>query len=132
MTNNSNTTGIVTIRKMNEATIWYLNDRKHRIDGPAIEYDDGGVEWYKDGLLHREDGPAINYVSGYKAWWLNGQIHRVDGPAVEFSNGRLGWYINGKDVTSEVNEWLGLQNITLPMNNYELLFFILTFVGEGS
>ena len=26
--------------------IWYLNDKRHREDGPAVEYADGSKEWY--------------------------------------------------------------------------------------
>ena len=28
---------------------WYLDDKRHRIDGPAVEYVYGGKEWYLDG-----------------------------------------------------------------------------------
>ena len=30
----------------------------HRLQGPAVEHDDGSKEWYQKGLLHRLDGPA--------------------------------------------------------------------------
>jgi len=51
----------------------YLNDlgKLHRLDGPAIEYDDGTKHWYINGKLHREDGPAIEYPSGHKIWFLD-------------------------------------------------------------
>ena len=29
--------------------------------------------WRLDGKIHREDGPAIEYASGDKEWWLNGE-----------------------------------------------------------
>ena len=29
--------------------------------------------WYLNGKRHREDGPAIEYANGYKEWWLNGK-----------------------------------------------------------
>jgi hypothetical protein len=32
-----------------------------------------GTIWYLNDKLHREDGPAIEYADGYKAWWLNGK-----------------------------------------------------------
>ena len=38
---------------------YYQNDKLHREDGPAIEFEDGSVQWYKNNLLHREDGPAV-------------------------------------------------------------------------
>ena len=28
---------------------WYLNGKRHREDGPAIEYSDGGKSWYLNG-----------------------------------------------------------------------------------
>ncbi len=30
--------------------------------------------WYLNEKLHREDGPAVEYVNGFKAWWLNGKL----------------------------------------------------------
>ena len=73
---------------------YYVNNKLHREDGPAIEYDDGDKEWYKNGLLHREDGPAIENANGYKAWHKNGKYHREDGPA-EIFLGITRWYFNG-------------------------------------
>jgi hypothetical protein len=52
---------------------WYLNNKLHREDGPAIEYENGDIWWMKDDLLHREDGPAIEYSDGTKEWCLNGK-----------------------------------------------------------
>jgi hypothetical protein len=52
---------------------WWLNDKLHREDGPAIEYADGDKFWYLNDKLHREDGPAIEYTKGYKSWYLNGK-----------------------------------------------------------
>jgi len=33
----------------------------------------GDKVWYLNGKRHREDGPAIEYADGYKAWYLNGK-----------------------------------------------------------
>jgi len=38
------------------------------------------------GEWHRLDGPAIEYLDGGKEWWINGKLSRVDGPAIEFSD----------------------------------------------
>jgi hypothetical protein len=46
------------------ATTWYINGKRHREDGPAIEYSDGGKAWYINDKRHREDGPAIEYSDG--------------------------------------------------------------------
>ena len=36
-------------------------------------FNDGTKRWYLNGKRHREDGPAIEWIDGYKAWYLNGQ-----------------------------------------------------------
>lgn len=61
----------VPVRKDNK-TIWVVGNKLHRIDGPAVEWDDGDKEWCINGLFHREDGPAIDYINGHQEWWLNG------------------------------------------------------------
>ena len=53
---------------------WYLNNRLHRPDGPAIEHSGGGNEWYFNGKRHRTDGPAHDFI-GNKWWYLNGVKH---------------------------------------------------------
>ena len=52
---------------------WYLNDQRHREDGPAIEYANGDKFWYLNDQLHREAGPAVEYADGGKYWYLNGE-----------------------------------------------------------
>jgi len=52
---------------------WYLNDRLHREDGPAVEYVDGDKWWYFHGKPHRLDGPTVEYTNGYKSWWYYGE-----------------------------------------------------------
>ena len=83
---------------------WYLNDQRHREDGPAEEYPNGTKKWFLHGKLHREDGPAIEWgVGGCKEWYLNGERHREDGPAVEWADGTKRWYFN--DVKLSETEW---------------------------
>ena len=77
---------------------WFLNDKLHREDGPAIEYADSHKEWYFNGKCHRENGPAVEYADGTKHWYLNGMRHREGGPAVECSNGAKIWWLHGKQV----------------------------------
>ena len=36
-----------------------------------VKVDDYGKCWYLDDKLHREDGPAIERKSGTKYWYLN-------------------------------------------------------------
>jgi hypothetical protein len=80
---------------------WFLNGKRHREDGPAIEWANGDKAWFLNGKLHREDGPAFEYSNGDKSWHLNGKIHREDGPAVEYADGRKYWYLNDEDLTEE-------------------------------
>ena len=68
----------------------------HRLDGPAVEWLDGGRQWFVNGDRHRLDGPAIEHANGSKLWWVNNKQHRIDGPAVEYASGRKEWYVNGK------------------------------------
>ena len=56
------------VEKYEYVTFYYLNNKFHRIDGPAIEYSNGDKWWLQNGLWHRIDGPAIEYADGDK-WW---------------------------------------------------------------
>jgi hypothetical protein len=64
----------------------------------------GTKEWYLDGKRHRVDGPAIEYADGTKCWYLNGKRHRTDGPAIEYADGCKSWYLHGKQLTEA--QWL--------------------------
>ncbi len=66
----------------------------------TVEVSDNGTKcWYLNDKLHREDGPAVEYSNGDKLWYLNDKQHREDGPAVEFANDDKFWYLNGKQLT---------------------------------
>ena len=80
---------------------WYQNDKRHRVDGPAVESASGEKNWYSNGKRHRTDGPAVEYADGTKFWYSNGECHRIDGPAIEFPHGGKRWLLNGKDLTEE-------------------------------
>ncbi len=62
---------------------------------------DGDKEWWLNGRRHRTDGPAIEWADGDKVWFLNGRYHRTDGPAIEYADGDKEWHLNGKYVTEE-------------------------------
>jgi len=53
--------------------LWYLDDKLHRTDAPAVEWADGSKHWYQNNKLHRVDGPAYEDASGTKCWWLDGK-----------------------------------------------------------
>lgn len=55
-----------------ERSEWWLNGRRHRVDGPARILKGGSEEWFRHGKRHRKDGPAIEWNSGEKEWYLNG------------------------------------------------------------
>ena len=94
---------------------WKLNGKRHRLDGPAVEWP-GGRYWYQNGELHRLDGPAKEWNSGHKEWYQNDKLHRLDGPAVERAGGSKIWYINNKaysekDYPTAVNIYKGLEDL---------------------
>ena len=64
-------------------------------------YSDGSKFWFLNGKRHREDGPAVESATGNKEWYLNGKQHREDGPAVEYADGTKSWYLNGEKYTEE-------------------------------
>lgn len=61
------------MKKVSKNYISYFNEQgeRHREDGPAVEYNDGGKEWWVNGKLHREDGPAVEHKSGYDKYYFN-------------------------------------------------------------
>jgi len=68
-------------------------------DGLTYEvetYPSGDKYWLYKNKRHRLNGPAIEYVNGYKSYYINGKLHRLNGPAVEYINGTKYYYINGK------------------------------------
>ncbi len=49
----------------------------HKLDGPAIEWTDGGREWFQNGIKHREDGPAFIYFNADKKWLINNVAYKT-------------------------------------------------------
>ena len=53
------------------------NGLLHRLDGPAVEGDDGSWVWYRNGKIHCECGPAVHLVFDnnriIEQFWLNGR-----------------------------------------------------------
>ena len=83
---------------------WYQNGKRHRTDGPAVEYANGNKRWYQNGKLHRTDGPAIEYTSGTKYWYIEGK---------EYTKGEFDAIVNApkvKELTmSEISKLLGYE-----------------------
>jgi hypothetical protein len=89
----------------NGTKVWLLNDKMHRADGPAVEWN-GIRDWYLNGERHRDDGPAVEWEGRdgrtiKREWWLNGERHREDGPAIEGCDGSQEWYLFGLKFTEE-------------------------------
>ena len=38
----------------------------------------GTKRWLQNGKKHREDGPALEYYFGEKQWWVNGNKYTED------------------------------------------------------
>lgn len=79
---------------------WYINDKRHRLDGPAIERVNGNKDWYLNNKLHRVGGPARELSNGDWYWYFNGRLHREDGPASLVSGGEY-YYLNNLCVSED-------------------------------
>ena len=82
------------------------NNLKEHLNIIATKYEvfikqNGSTFWYLNDKLHRENGPAIEQSVGIKQYWLNGQLHRLDGPAVEYLDGSVEYWINDEQLTEE-------------------------------
>ena len=129
---------------------WYLNGRRHRLDGPAVIWPSGREEWCVDDVWHRTGGPAFTNSCGARRWYLNGRQHRLDGPAVIWPNGReewcvddvwhrtdgpaichpdgtQDWYFNGEYMTPQIEEWMTLRQVTWPWDESTQAEFSLTW-----
>ena len=96
-----------------------INNKRHREDGPAIEYTNGDKEWWLNNVNNErqpdyfgkkpvreslDEEPYVDYEEhdpvideyGSKYWYINGKLHREDGLAIEYVSGSKYWYINGK------------------------------------
>lgn len=80
---------------------WFMDNKLHRTDGPAVEWNDGSKEWYMNDKCHRIDGPAQEWNDGTKCWYLNGKLNRTDGPAEEWSDGSNCWWVDGVQLFKE-------------------------------
>src|ERR1700722_19259688 len=58
--------GSITYTYKNKDKLWIKDGLWHRVDGPAVIYNNGNEHWYYQGRLHCEIGPAINSVGGYQ------------------------------------------------------------------
>ena len=101
--------------------VWWLDGKRHRADGPAVEWSDGSRVWYRNGKWHRTDGPAVEWATGTREWWVDGKLHRTDGPAIEYSSGTRLWWLNDQEYTFD--EWLKV-NTTLDSGKRIVLLLV--------
>ena len=83
-----------------DRVMYYLNDLRHRLDGPAIEWVDGFKEWFNHNKRHRADGPAVEGFVGYKEfqykeYWINDK---------EYSEQSFNEYIQSLKIPEYFNE----------------------------
>ena len=71
----------------------------------------GTIEYKLNDKHHRLDGPAIEFADGTKSWLVEGKYHRLDGPAIEYASGTKWWYVEGKELTEEEFEKLSSQPV---------------------
>ena len=70
-------------------------------------YPNGDKSWYLNGKRHREDGPAIECVNGSKSWYLNDkevtkeEHKRMTSPVIEMTSVEM--------TMEEINKALGKQ-----------------------
>jgi len=78
----------------------YYNDegKRHRLDGPMLEWSDGTKYWYINGNRHRNIDPSYEYSNGEKQWWFKGECHRIGGSSC--STFEI-WFIYDKAYTKE-------------------------------
>ena len=43
------------LKIINGDKYWFLNNKRHRDDGPAVEMANGNKEWYLEGVEYSED-----------------------------------------------------------------------------
>jgi hypothetical protein len=76
----------------NDDVYYYLNDKRHRTNGPAIEYNNGDKCWYVYGDRHNDKGPATIHKTGWTFWFLNDNLQTL-------SNSTPTWFLNDKPQT---------------------------------
>lgn len=57
------------------------------INNRLITDEEGNKFYYLNDKLHRDNEPAIEMINGDKYWYQHGKLHRLDGPVIELANG---------------------------------------------
>ena len=96
------------ILKIVEADPDIETSRPYRSSKGYTQWMNSKHEW------HRVDGPAVIWDNGTKIWMVHNKHHRLDGPAYEGKDGSKMWFVDDKriPVTSQeefVNYLLGIK-----------------------
>ena len=59
----------------NGMQVWFMGDKIHRVNDPAIIHPNGHKEWWFNGKRHRHDGPAVITSTGTEEYWFNGILY---------------------------------------------------------
>lgn len=89
--------------------IWWEGRVRHREDGPAVTFTEGGEQWWQKGQLHRDGGPAVVYRCGYEEWRVRGQLHCLTGPALVHRCGcwhNVGRCVKINPLASSIEWWV--------------------------
>lgn len=101
--------------------------RYHKIGSYVYVYRDFEKYYFVNGKRHRRGGPAVE-TRHYKQWWVNDKLHRLDGPAFEKADGPDHWYINDNFIsTKDINEWMEENNLTIPFDEPTQMLFLMKF-----
>jgi hypothetical protein len=71
----------------------------------VIEQSSGTKEYWFGEKRHREDGPAIEWATGISHWYQDDKLHNFSGPAVVTPHRTELWFVNGEQKTKEVKNW---------------------------
>lgn len=50
--------------------VYMVDEKYHRVNGPAKIWDDGDFDWYINGQRHRYYGPQ----NPRSFWWIHGKV----------------------------------------------------------
>jgi hypothetical protein len=89
--------------KMKTINLYWHQQVPKNFTGIAI-YPNGDKYWYVEGKRSRLDGPAVEWADGSKVWYVEGKRSRLDGPAVEWADGSKAWYVKGNQF-DEADYW---------------------------
>ena len=83
--------------------------------------------WDSAGRRHREDGPAVEYFNGNKYWFRHGKRHRLYGPAELTADGSEFWWLDGKEYGKfgywhEVWDRYAIETATLWISTYKAFY----------